>query len=734
MLGNFKTQVRNIFGNAGMQGVRAAKDLTAASLEKMYSWVNPKAERTKTAFVGKDLMEAAKADYVNVEDAALGEGKYKEGLSDDAFARGVEEKRSIFKNNGTWGTDQGKNAFLRSGAMKAARTVTDLAQKPLEGYRNLTNLAMTQGDVIFTKHYYARALAGYLKANKITAEQFSSPVWQTEHAAFVDKARQYAIKEAQEATFRDSSLFSNWVSQIGQGKKTPKPIQVLSEGLAPFRKTPANVLVRAEEYSPLGFANTIYEAVRAKRGNATSADVINSLSKSLTGTALFAVGMALFKGLIPGVKIRGGDDDNDKQRSFDDLTGRQAYSIELPNGFSMTLDWLAPGSMPFFMGVELEKLLEDGGLEWKDLKSALTSIAEPMLQMSMLQSVNDTLDNLKFSEDNLGQLAVSLALNYLTQGLTNSLVGQAERISEEERQSTYVDRNSAVPSWLQREIGKASAKTPGWDYHQIPYLDAWGREEETGDALQRAFNNLANPAYVSQVQVDQVERELQRLKDATGNGGVFPDRARQYFTVDGQRKDLTAEEYQKYAKTVGQAQFSLLEKLMEQPGYQRMDDTQRQKAIAAVYEYASGMGKLEVSSWNPDSSSIVKEALKSPLPTETYILYRVFADRDGNGSVSGAESAQTLMGLDDLTDKQRGEAWDALNDASEAKNPFTGALSKKLEPEDAMAAWGIYDRKGTKEEPYTQERKKEDLQQELGLSYIDAAQLYELMKNAAKGK
>lgn len=727
MLGNFRTQTRNVLGNVGMLGVRAAKDRVAAGLEGIYHHFNKDFERTKTFTVSKDLKDAARADYENVADVALGQGKYQEGLSDDAFRRGVEEKRTIFKN------------------------------KLLEKYRTATNWAMTQGDVIFTRHTYARALAGYLKSHGVTAEQFSSEAWRAQNTAFVDKARMYAIQEAQEATFRDNNVVSDWVSGLGRGKKTPRPVRVLAEGLAPFRKTPANVLVRAEEYSPLGLANTIYEAVQAKRGNATGADVINSLSKSLTGTGLFIAGILLAAGKVPGVRLRGGDDDDDKQRAFDDLTGHQAYSLELPNGYSVTLDWLTPGSMPLFMGVELQDLIEEGDFEWKDLEAALTSIAEPMLQMSMLQGVNDTLDDLKYSEDNLGQLAATLALDYLTQGLTNTLLGQAERTFEDVRQSTYTDKEGNLPTWLQRQVGKASAKTPGWDYHQMPYIDEWGREEETGEPAERAINNFFNPGYVSQVQISSVEKELQRLKDATGSGAVLPSRVEKSLSYtqndakgkpvkgpDGKEtkvsKNLTADEYVQYARTTGQTRRQVLEQLMDSAGYRKLSDEGKAKAVQAVYEYADGVGKEAVSSWKPSDGHVLFGSRKTMLPPAEYILYKQFADRDGSGSTSQAESALTLMGMD-LTNEQRGQAWSAMNNKGEteearqrkeAKNPFTGAMAREgFDPEEALKFWQIYDGTGTKEDPYTKQEKQTDIMEALGLSSrMEAISLWNLMEKS----
>lgn len=692
MLGNFKTQGRNIVGNVGMQAVQRAKDGIATALESIaYHASGGKFERTKSFTVDKALRDAAKADFKNVQDAALGEGKYHEGGDSDAFLRGVEDKRTIFKNNGDWGTTESSNPFVR-----AARITTDTAAKGLEGYRRATNWAMEQGDVIFSKGAYAHALAGYLKAHQVTAEQFSSAEWQSRNGTFVDKSRQYAIKEAQESTFRDSNTLSSWISRIGRRRDTPKVARIAAEGLAPFRKTPANVLVRAEEYSPLGLINTAIDSIKAYRGakgettfadaDITGADIVNSLSKTLTGTGLFLAGMALQNAGL----LRGGDDDDDNQATFDDLTGHQAYSLELPNGVSYTLDWMTPAAMPLFMGAQLNELRQDGGIELKDLEKSLTSIAEPMLEMSMLSGVNSTIDDLKYSDDNFGQLAISLAVSYLTQGLTNSLVGQLERTSEDVRMSTYTDKNSAVPTWLQRTIGKSSAKMPGLDYHQIPYVDQWGEEEPSGDELSRAIQNTLSPGYYSKVEMDDTEKELARLAEATGETSVYPKWIDKAFMVDGETKNLTAEEYTKYAKTTGQTRKSAVDALMKNSGYQKLSDENKVKAVQRAYEYANAKGKMAVSSYTP--TGFAKGAMRSVMPIDSYILYTLTSDRDHSGSTDSTESAQTLQSMPGLTNSQRGTAWQEKNSTTKAeKNPFTGALAKAgVSPETAIKVLGKY--------------------------------------------
>ena len=589
MLGNFKTQHRNFAGNIGMAVVTEMKNAIATSLETL---ARGKAGRAHAIFPGKALMDAARADFRTHQDEVMAGQRYADSMSEDAFARGVQEKRRIFKS------------------------------PLLEGYRKATNRAMNNevlGDAAFSRRAYARALAGYLKANNVTAEQFSDAEWQAKNGKFLDKARSFAAHEAQEATFRDHNVLSDWVSRIGRRADTPRAVRAVAEGLLPFRRTPANILVRAAEYSPLGIVKNAVDVARKARGaDISGVDIINGIAKTMTGTGIFALGMMLRNAGL----LRGGDDEDEEQAAFDELTGHQSYSLELDDGTSVTLDWLTPASMPLFMGVEMMDLIQDEGLELKDLEQALTSIADPMLQMSMLQGISDTLGDLQYSEsNNLGQTVITAALGYLTQGLTNSLVGQIERTVDGGNDMTYVDRDSALPAWLQREVGAASRKIPGWDYNQIPYIDAWGREEEKGDVLARAANNLFNPAYVSKVDVDKLESELQRLYDVTGDGAVLPDRAAKSFTVDGETRYLTAEEYVRYAKASGQNSYRYASEAVQSAAYRRLSDEQKAEVIGNLYSYAKYKAKKLIEpDYDPTTYRKAAEAEKNGTsPVQFYL-------------------------------------------------------------------------------------------------------------------
>lgn len=157
-------------------------------------------------------------------------------------------------------------------------------------------------------------------------------------------------------------------------------------------------------------------------------------------------------------------------------------------------------------------------------------------------------------------------------------------------------------------------------YQQIPYIDAWGREESNGPLVLRAGNNFLNPAYTSSLNVTPVDEEIQRLYTQTGDGGVVPDRPNRYITVNGERVDLSAEQYVQYATERGQMQFDMLDKLIDRSAYQRLTDSEKAAVISDVYQYADAVTKAEISDYKPDSW--IAKAQSSGADPSSYILYR----------------------------------------------------------------------------------------------------------------
>ena len=641
MLANPRTHVRNIAGNMGFQPVRFAKDRVAGAIEAGLSKAGVKIERTKTAGTawGKLWGEAWK-DYSNV--AGILDGSKVADASSE-----INDMRRIFR--------------------------MDLFEKA----RKVNSDALSAEDAIFKRWTYADTLSSYLKANGVTAEQFASGDVDTK---LMEKARDYAGREAMRATYNDRNAFSDKVTEVARSFGT------LGEAVMPFKRTPANILARGFEYSPLGLGKSIYDGLtQVKSGKKSAAEVIDEAAAGLTGTALLTLGATLAaKGLVTGA---GGDDNEDKWR---DLLGHQGYALELPDGTSYTLDWLAPSALPFFMGVELMDAVGESGFSVDSILTALKSVANPMLDMSMLQSLNDMIESVQYAESRpLPAIVSSAVVSYFMQAVP-TLLGQIERTGEDIRMSTYSDRNSKMPKDLQYALGRASARIPGWDYNQIPYIDAWGEEEETGDVFVRAVNNTLNPGYYSKVESDEVEQELSRIAEQTGDTNVYPKRVDKSFTVSGETKKLTGEEYVKYAKTTGQTRKQAVGALIKNNGYKRLSDEEKAEAVQRAYEYANAKGKMAVSDYTPNG--FAKAAMSSVLPIDSYILYTINADRDKSGAVDSVESAKTLQELSGLTNSQRGSAWQQKNSTTkEAKNPFTGTLVKAgVSPETSIKVLAKY--------------------------------------------
>lgn len=603
MLFNPRTHIRNIVGNVGFQPLRWTKDRVAATIEAGVSKVSGgRLGRTKSFAANPALYKAAWADWSNVRDVLSG-NKY------DDIRTEINSRRRIFRT------------------------------APLEAGRKINSWALEAEDAIFKRITYADALAGYLQSNGVTAEQMRNNTVDTQ---LLSRARDYAGREALKATYQDRNKVSDKVVQIARA------LGPAGEAVLPFKRTPANILVRGMEYSPAGLAKTLtYDLIQVKRGKLTGAEAIDHIASGLTGSGLMALGAYLF---AQGIVTSGGGDD-EGQDTLNDLTGVQNYALNLPGGGNVTLDWLAPEALPFFMGVELMDSAGQGGSTAESISTALKSISDPMLELSMLQSLNDVIDSVSFSENKLGALVSSALVSYFTQPIP-TFGGQIERSAEDVRMTTYTDKNLRLPTDLQYAIGRASARIPGWDYQQMPYIDAWGREDSSGPLWLRMANNFLNPAYTSNKQVTPVDEEIQRIYNQTGDKSVVPSRPERYITVDGERIDLSKEKYEQYATKRGQMQFEMLGNIIDNPTYRSMSDTDKAFVIDSVYEYADKTTKSEISNYELDGW--VKTAAQSDLSPEDYILFRaatvdIEGNKDENGkTIRGSEKKKVLNVIDQM--------------------------------------------------------------------------------------
>ena len=562
MLGNAKTQVRNIAGNVAFKPYKAVKDTMAALFEKAL----PKDQRTKALIQDPALMKWAKAD-AKTEDVrnAL---KYTAKLGDDVSDQKLAEQRQIFDN------------------------------KALDHVRKFVEKLPQAGDLLFKNDYYARSLAGFLKARGYTAEQIQSG---QVDAAVLTEARTYAVNEAMKATFNDSNAFSDAISSIGRGNNDnvwKKVLNVAAEGILPFRRTPANIVVRFAEYSPAGLAKGMWDmATHVRKGDMSAATAIDQISAGLTGTGMMALGYMMAAGMN-GIKLTGSGTEEDEKRQ-----GHQDYALEFSAGgqeYSYKIDWAAPANLPLFVGANIYQAIQDAGGD-PDV-SKLTAIIrgmgtafEPMLALSCMSSLNDLVEGVRYAPEGeaLYSIASDVATSYFTQGIP-ALARQAYQATQENKQMTFA--NDEDPTI--RDLQKTAAKVPFLGAAvQTDKVNAWGETEQQGDWMDRTFNSFVNPGTIKTIDHSVVEEEINRLNEAQTESVSPPEAPKIVSYTDKQgnvHKDvrLTEEQYQTLAKTQGQTARKILDDMISSKDYAALTDDQKATAIKMAYSYSKETGEI----------------------------------------------------------------------------------------------------------------------------------------------
>lgn len=599
MLGNASTNVRNIAGNAMFKPYTAVKDKMASLFEKAL----PQDQRTKAWHTDKDLLEWAKEDTKSVD--AQNALKYSAKMGDDVTSDIMSENKRVFK----------------SGALETARKVAEWAP--------------SAGDMIFKNGYYAKYLANFLTARGISADDVRAGKVDTDVMA---QARQYAVNNAYINTFNDRNNFSDAVASLGSAKSSKNPVSrafgTAVDAILPFRRTPANILVRFKEYSPVEILSA---GVKLKQGKITASDFCNSLATGLTGSAAMGLGAALCHGIFDGkgngVRLITKATDEEK------LQGKQDYSVEVTlNGktYSATVDWAAPANLPLFVGTNLYAAATKSSEENADFADTLINFAdsakdtlEPMLSLSCLSSLNDLLENVKYTEDGeyLYKIAASAATSYLTQGIP-SLLRQTATFAQTEKQTTFANDDRKAVRDVQRTLSNIpfAGNALGLKTDKI---DVWGQKQSTGNVAQRAFNAYLNPSKISKVTSDATTAELDRLSKTEYGTGVTPELAPKTLTYTDKQgvthKDvrLTAQQWEAYATTRGQTSKQILDKLVKSSDYAKLGDAGKAAAIDLVYKYADKTGAIKAMSDHdgyPDSW--MQEAADSKNPG-AYIVQKV---------------------------------------------------------------------------------------------------------------
>lgn len=654
MLTNPTTHIRNILGNAAFYPVVQLKNLVKIPLEQSAQKLMPKYAGDPTAAV---LNRGNKTDRGYLQMAAESFRENQKVLK----AGGKYNPSDLIRQHQT--VFDGKLLGLDTPFTNNA--FTQAMGKTMEAIRKANGGALEAEDLWFLRSNYETAFAQVLKANDY---QSQNPARQKE---ILKNAQQWASEEAWRATYRDASKFADALSQFS---RTNPVTNLLIEGVAPFKKTPVNILKRGVNYSPAGILAGVYNLNQAVRtGKVDAAHALDQLASGLTGSGIMALGFFLSKlGLFTG----GAEEDKKKEAYDRQVSGWQPYALRLGDA-TYTLDWLAPTSLPFFTGVALQQELEQGSLGPEAAWEAVLSLTNPMVEMSMLSGLDRAIQSASYAQNNGGNaiqaFAVSAAESYFGQAFPTAF-GRVNRILDGTQRNTYYkDKNSLVPGDLQAAFRSTVLQKgiPGGSKYIEPKLDVWGREQEA-PLGERVIENLVSPGYYSKSKQDKVDKEVLRLYHKLGDNGVIPNASPQkYIQRDGKRHDFSAKEYTAYTRERGQQSHQILEDFLGSREWKKLSDREKAAMVEKAYGLADELGrKKAVRSYQYDraTAKAVETCKQAGIAYGEYLLAKQAADQNGNGSVTKDEAKAYLDSRSDLRESQKASLFSAFSTAKQ--NPY----------------------------------------------------------------
>lgn len=576
MLGNPRTHIRNIVGNKVMGYIQQAKNHLAGTIEDIVLR-NSDDRQFTTKIADKKTKEFAKADIENVLDRlGLTENKY------NPKSR-IEQNQKVFKS--------------------------EFMNKTIGKLMEFNDMALEAEDGWGLKAMYPKALAQYITANNIDVDNITD--------AQLAKARNFAIKQAEEATFHQDNAIASAISQF-EGKNALT--RFAAGAILPFKKTPMNVAVEGIQYSPVGLLDSLTRgSINLRKGKINVHEYIDGISKGLTGTGIALLGYALTEAGI--LKASGGDDQD--KNNFESAQGKQNYSLKVGEK-TYSLDWLAPTGIPLFMGSELyqlasQKVKEKGEKNntpevAKSATKILNSMAtamNPLSEMSMISGLTSTLQSYASGNKGLENLGLNATKSYVGQ-FVPTVLGQVAKTFDDKERSTTSTESDPLPKALDTLGNQIKSKIPGLRQTLPTKTDIWGKDvENEGNIIEKGLNAGVFPWSSKKVNENNpTNKEISKLYDETLDKSVLPSNSiDKVLNIDKEKYRLSNEQYSKLKKMYGEINYKVLSELTSSPEYKEMNDEQKVKAISDIYKYSKAQIKSQYAQENDidtEDSSILK--------------------------------------------------------------------------------------------------------------------------------
>lgn len=381
-------------------------------------------------------------------------------------------------------------------------------------------------------------------------------------------------------TLQDNNIISRGLVGLKRGLNFKQDFGV-GDLVLKYPKTPGAIVMRALEYSPMGFLRSSMIALKpwTHKADPNTAEAMQALSRAIIGT-LGLTGLGYFladKGVITGATSKDRDI-RDLQKS----AGQGQYQVNLSSlkrwlksnfdpaeaqireGDQLyTYDWMQPVAIAASMGANISQSLKEKGSEGVTVqglgKTAYTSLEgglNTIVEQSVLQGIK------KAAEGYPGQTVmdkINDILSTIPASFVPTVSNQVNQLMDNRRRETY------DPNKLQQSLNKAKVKIPGLSQKLPQQYDTLGKPKQAYEN-NSAFNVLLNPGFASKYELTPEARMIIDLINETGDTSVAPRVPSKSINVkgeDGKTKNqkLTTEQFSKLQKYQGEKTTELLKRI-----------------------------------------------------------------------------------------------------------------------------------------------------------------------------
>lgn len=424
-----------------------------------------------------------------------------------------------------------------------------------------------------------------------------------------------ALGEALFATFNNDTYIASAISKGMAG--APPTLKAFVDLLLPFKKVPLNVAARVLDYAVVGGAVKGLHAVGRKAWNGTLSEALTAgeqkaiamgIGRGSVGSSLIYLGYKMGQnGRMTGVY-------SPETKDLDELAGRTPASIWY-KGRWIPMSSVNPVGNLLSIGATLARGYENitaqsradalapgaktaGGMmgDFANLFGAVAPIAaKTVLDQPLTQGAKEMADLAQDPEKSAGKFAGSLASSFVP-----SFVNDMAKGTDDTKREVAKDIAHAIPQSMQNRL---PGFFPGPGRPDLPaHQDALGQEIRTPSGL-NAVNILAGSR----------DRTLDNPVIAhLLEAGIVPPKPPKTVRIDNPADPmskavdvaLTADEQRLIHRDMGTRIGHALERLMADPGYQKMEpDDQR----AEIHAEIVGAHKEAIADFTDSNAKLLAE-------------------------------------------------------------------------------------------------------------------------------